>query len=153
MRLLVGLAVVAACVAGAAIASPGASSVPAGAIVAQDYDLGIRQFRQPGLTGRLARMPIRLWGTVAAPADPGPHPVVLVAHGAHGDNCPGEYGTWPCFAREQRNDLGLRYLVKALARVGFVAFAPDLNAAHTGGLGGARQRRGGAVRPGRRCHA
>jgi dienelactone hydrolase len=132
---LVAVAVVAASGAGVAAAGPDASGTSAAAIVAADYDLGVRLFRQPGLSGRFARMPIRLWGTVAAPAAPGPHPVVLVAHGAHGDNCPGEFGTWPCFGREQRNDLGLRYLVRALARSGFVAFAPDLNAAHTGGWG------------------
>lgn len=113
----------------------GAREDSSAAIVAKDYDLGVRAFTQPGLTGRLAKMPIRMWGTIAAPATPGPHPVVLVAHGAHGDNCPGEFGTWPCFAREQRNDLGFRYLVRALAAAGFVAFAPDLNAAHTGGWG------------------
>jgi dienelactone hydrolase len=83
-------------------------------------------------------MPIRLWGTIAAPATAGPHPVVIVAHGAHGDHCPGEPGAWPCFAREQRNDLGLRYLVRALAQAGFVAFAPDLNAAYTEGFGAYR---------------
>ena len=36
---------------------------------------------------------------------------------------------------EQRNDLGLRYLVRQLARAGFVAFAPDVNASFTGGFG------------------
>ncbi|MGL6279413.1 MAG: hypothetical protein ACRC50_07660 [Gaiella sp.] len=132
---LVAVAVAIATSASIAAASPGASGAQAGAILAEDYDLGTRRFPQPGLTGSFARMPIRLWGAIAAPAAPGPHPVVVVAHGAHGDNCPGEFGTWPCFAREQRNDLGLRYLVKALARAGFVAFAPDLNAAHTGGWG------------------
>ena len=131
----VALAAVAIAGAGASVTGAGAAGGSTSAIVAADYDLGVRQFRQPGLTGRLARMPIRLWGTIAAPATPGPHPVVLVAHGAHGDNCPGEFGTWPCFAREQRNDLGFRYLVRALAAAGFVAFAPDLNAAHTGGWG------------------
>jgi dienelactone hydrolase len=127
--------VLAALGVGTAASASSAPSRYTGAIAAADYDLGTRLFRQPELSGKLARMPIRLWGTIAAPVDPGPHPVVLVAHGAHGDNCPGEYGTWPCFAREQRNDLGLRYLVRALARAGFVALAPDLNAAHTGGWG------------------
>ena len=43
--------------------------------------------------------------------------------------------TWPCFRREQRNDLGLRHVVAALARRGLVALAPDLNGAFTGGWG------------------
>ena len=120
-------------------AQAGASSTPssrtAEPIVAKDYDLGVRLFAQPGLKGRLAKMPIRLWGTIAAPVAPGPHPVVVIAHGAHGDNCPGEYGEWPCWRREQRNDLGFRSLVKALAEQGFVAIAPDVNAAYTGGWG------------------
>jgi dienelactone hydrolase len=135
LPLLAGVALLLAGVAGAAVTAPAAHDEAAAAIVAKDYDLGVRLFRQPGLSGKFARMPIRLWGTIAAPADPGPHPVIVVAHGSHPDNCPGEYGTWPCFAREQRNDLGLRYLVRALARSGFVAFAPDVNAAHTGGWG------------------
>jgi len=135
---LIALLVVAVAVAGVGRASVAGSDTPSrstAAIVAKDYDLGIRMFRQPGLTGRFAKMPIRLWGTIAAPTGRGPHPIVVVAHGAHGDGCPGEYGTWPCWNVEQRNDLGFRYLVRALAAAGFVAFAPDLNSAHTGGWG------------------
>ena len=100
-----------------------------------DYDLGARLFVEPGGTGRFARIPIRLWGAVAVPAGSGPAPVVVVGHGSHGDGCPGEFGDWPCFGVEQRNDLGLRYLVRQLARVGFVAVAPDVNASFTGGFG------------------
>ena len=59
-------------------AQAGASSTPssrtAEPIVAKDYDLGVRLFPQPGLTGRLAKMPIRLWGTIAAPAARRPAP-------------------------------------------------------------------------------
>ncbi len=120
---------------GSALASTSTSKQASDEIVAKDYDLGVRLFPQPGLKGRLATMPIRLWGTVAVPATAGPHPVVVIAHGAHGDNCPGEYGEWPCWKREQRNDLGFRSLVKALAAQGFVAIAPDVNAAYTGGWG------------------
>jgi len=109
-------------------------------VAAADYDLGVRKLPQPGQKGPFATMPIRIWGTIAGPTTAGPHPVVLVAHGAHGDNCPGEFGTWPCFAREQRNDLGLRYLVRSLAAAGFVAVAPDLNAAYSGGWGEGRNR-------------
>jgi dienelactone hydrolase len=132
---LAALVVAALAVLGAASSSSDASVGRAAMIVAEDYDLGVRRFPQPGLTGSFARMPIRLWGTVAAPSSPGPHPVIVVAHGAHGDNCPGEYGTWPCWSREQRNDLGFRDLVKALAQKGFVAIALDVNAAYTGGWG------------------
>lgn len=127
----------AAALVGASLAGGDARRAPVAAIVAADYDLGVRQFPQPGLPGRLKTMPIRLWGTVAAPSSPGPHPVVLVAHGAHGDNCPidGEFDTWPCWKVERRNDLGFRYLVRALAAAGFVAVAMDVNAAYTGAWG------------------
>lgn len=80
-------------------------------------------------------MPVRIWGAVAAPTAPGRHPLVIVAHGSHPDGCPGEFGTWPCFDTEQRNDLGLAHVVRALASAGFVAIAPDMNAAYTGGWG------------------
>jgi dienelactone hydrolase len=130
-----GLLVAAIAVVGSASAARHVAAGVSAGVVGEDYDLGVRAFPQPGLSGKLSKMPIRLWGTIAAPTGTGPFPVVLVAHGAHGDGCPGEFGTWPCFAREQRNDLGFRYLVRALARAGFVAFAPDLNAAHTGGWG------------------
>jgi len=53
------------------------------------YDLGVKPFVEPGRTGRFARIPIRLWGVVAVPAGTGPAPVVVIAHGRHGDNCPG----------------------------------------------------------------
>lgn len=132
------LAIVVALAAGigaTTAAASGETAAAPGAIVARDYNLGLRLFPQPGMRGKFASMPVRLWGTIAAPAAAGPHPVVLVAHGAHGDNCPGEYGEWPCYADEQRNDLGLRYLVRALARAGFVAVAMDVNAAYTGGWG------------------
>jgi dienelactone hydrolase len=137
VRLIPAVALVAALalIAGSALASTSTQMPAADEIVAKDYDIGVRLFPQPGLKGRLAKMPIRLWGTIAAPATPGPHPVVVIAHGAHGDNCPGEYGEWPCWRREQRNDLGFRSLVKALAAQGFVAIAPDVNAAYTGGWG------------------
>ena len=138
-RLAPALALVAALtlVASSALASPAASTRASEEIVAKDYDLGVRLFPQPRLPARLTNMPIRLWGTVAAPATPGPHPVVLIAHGAHGDNCPviGDGDSWPCWKREQRNDLGFRWLVKALAAQGFVAIAPDVNGAYSGGWG------------------
>ena len=117
-----------------------ALAVPAGAVAAPSvatasYNLGTTLLPQPQLEGRFVRMPVRLWGAIAAPTAAGPHPVVIIAHGAHGDNCPGEYTEWPCFAREQRNDLGLRYLATALAGAGFVAVVPDLNGAYSGGWG------------------
>ena len=101
----------------------------------RDYDLGRVDLPAPGPKGPL---PTRLWGAIGAPQGPGPHPVVLVLHGRHGTGCPeGRFDapTWPCFRREQRNDLGLRHVVAGLARGGFVALAPDLNAAFTDGWG------------------
>jgi dienelactone hydrolase len=65
---------------------------------------------------------------------------VVIAHGAHGDGCPGEFAEWPCFAVEQRNDIGLTGLVRALAEAGFVAIAPDINGAYTGGYGEPREK-------------
>jgi hypothetical protein len=130
IALTIAAAAIALVAAGAPRAEAQAPDVPTA-----DYDLGVRRFVEPGATGRFARIPIRLWGAVAVPAGSGPAPVVVVGHGAHGDGCPGEFGDWPCFGVEQRNDLGLRYLVRQLARAGFVAVAPDVNASFTGGFG------------------
>lgn len=134
---VLALLAVAGALAGAAGSETGGGAPKSQAIVARDYDLGVQPFPQPGLTGRLSSMPIRLWGTIAAPAGPGPHPVVVVAHGAHGDNCPVvmDADTWPCWKQERRSDLGFRWLVRALAKAGFVAVAPDVNAAYSGGWG------------------
>ena len=130
IALTIAIAALALVAAGAPRADAQAPDVPTA-----DYDLGVRRFVEPGATGRFARIPIRLWGAVAVPAGSGPAPVVVVGHGSHGDGCPGEFGDWPCFGVERRNDLGLRYLVRQLARAGFVAFAPDVNASFTGGFG------------------
>jgi dienelactone hydrolase len=101
----------------------------------RDYDLGHAAIATPGPFGPL---PVRLWGAIGAPVTPGPHPLVLVVHGRHGDNCPagpGDSEVWPCFRRERRSDLGLRHVVRALAEHGLVAVAPDVNGAFTGGWG------------------
>jgi dienelactone hydrolase len=68
-------------------------------------------------------MPIRMWGTIAIPASAGPHPVVVLLHEAHGDDCPAvmDANTWPCWKTAKRSDLGFRSLVRALAAAGFVA--------------------------------
>ena len=78
-------------------------------------------------------IPIRLWGAIAVPEGAGPFPLVVVAHGRHGDDCPRLAGrfAWPCWARELRSDLGMRHLVTALAGRGVAAIAPDLNGAFT----------------------
>ena len=79
-----------------------------------------------------------LRGFLAAPTAPGTHPVALVVHGSH-EVCRAdrsEFGTWPCPAdTEIRNELGLSYLVEALARRGFVAVAPGVNVQYTLGAG------------------
>lgn len=131
--LLIAAALLAADATGASPA--GAQAPPAREPTVAGYDLGVGRFVEPGQAGRLARIPVKLWGAVGVPAGSGPAPVVIVAHGRHGDGCPGEYGDWPCFRVEQRNDLGMRYLVRALARAGFVAVVPDVNAAYTSGFG------------------
>ena len=83
-------------------------------------------------------MPIRLRGAIGAPVAPGPHPLVVVLHGRNETGCPiGPFDspTWPCFARENRYDLGLRHVVSALAERGIVAVAPSLGGAFTAGWG------------------
>lgn len=120
----------------AADAGARARDVDRRVLAGTSYDLGVRQFAQP-LDGRFAQMPIRLWGALAVPEGEGPFPVVVVAHGAHGDGCPDaeDVSTWPCWSREQRNDLGFAGLAEHLAEQGMIAVVPDLNAAYTGGWG------------------
>ena len=98
--------------------------------------------RRPALPaaadGRFAQMPIRLWGTIAAPAAARAAPDRADRPRRPRRQLPDrgrEFDTWPCWNVEQRNDLGFRYLVRALARAGFVAIAMDTNAAYTGGWG------------------
>ncbi|HYN51415.1 MAG TPA: hypothetical protein VES62_10865 [Thermoleophilaceae bacterium] len=107
----------------------------------RSYGLGREVLPDPGPKGPL---PTRLAGVIGAPRGAGPHPVVLVAHGRHGTGCPidaMDSPTWPCFRREQRNAFGLRHVVAALAGRGFLALAPDLNAAFTDGWGEPNDRR------------
>jgi dienelactone hydrolase len=83
-------------------------------------------------------MPIRLRGAIGAPVAPGPHPLVVVLHGRNETGCPiGPFDspTWPCFARENRYDIGLRHVVRSLAERGIVAVAPSLGGAFTAGWG------------------
>lgn len=110
------------------------ASSPARAAV-RTYDLGDTTLPDASSKGPL---PVRLWGVIGIPDTPGKHPLVIVAHGRHGDNCPHTQSfvfTWPCYGREQRNDLGMRHIVRALSRRGIVAVAPDLNASYTIGWG------------------
>jgi hypothetical protein len=107
----------------------------AGQATVTSYNLG--QTLLPN-EGPLGPVPARLWGVIGVPDAPGRHPLVVVAHGRHGDGCPvddQDFPTWPCFDIEQRNDFGLRHLVAALARRGLIAVSPDLNAAFTAGWG------------------
>ena len=127
-----------AALAAACVLPAAAAAAPA---QVRDYNLGRVELADPSPFGPL---PIRLWGALAVPTAPGPHPLVVVAHGRHGTNCPSgeaDSETWPCFRREQRNDLGLRHVVAALARRGIAAIAPDLNGAYTGGWGEPNDRR------------
>jgi dienelactone hydrolase len=83
-------------------------------------------------------MPIRLRGAIGVPDTPGPHPLVAVLHGRNETGCPfGPFDspTWPCFARENRYDIGLRHVVRSLAERGIVAVAPSLGGAFTAGWG------------------
>jgi len=89
------------------------------------YDAGMQQLPEATAGTR------RWWGVVSAPSDgPGPFPVAVVLHGAY-SFCSGASGTraWPCpEGTELPNHEGLAYLTDALARRGFVAIAPGLNA-------------------------
>ena len=82
-------AVLAVCV----LACPSAASaVPAQVL---DYDLGRVELPDRSPFGPL---PVRLWGALGVPTGPGPHPLVEVAHGRHGTNCPSgeaDTETWP----------------------------------------------------------
>jgi dienelactone hydrolase len=120
-----------------ALAATGASASAAAALPAQvrDYDLGRVELRTPGPLGPI---PVRLRGAIGAPTAPGPHPLVLVLHGRNATGCLGgplDSDTWPCFARENRYDLGLRHVVRSLAERGMVALAPSLGGAFTAGWG------------------
>ena len=114
-----------------------------GAATVRNYNLGDTTIPDPDPKGPL---PVRLWGVIGVPDGPGPHPLVVIAHGRHGDNCPRLPGPtpqfeWPCYDREQRNDHGLRHIVKALGERGVAAIAPDLNGAFTFGWGPAADER------------
>ncbi len=87
--------------------------------------------------------PLQLRGTIAAPAGPGPHPVVLVLHGSHAvcpmqPQSPEEPMICPQ-ATQFRNDPGLGYLLEALAAQGAIALAPDLNTLLRAEFGGLEQ--------------
>jgi hypothetical protein len=119
--------------------SRGAPAAPRVAATVTAYNLGETLLPSDSPRGPV---PARLWGVIGVPDSPGRHPLVVVAHGRHGDGCPTDdqdFPTWPCFAIEQRNDLGLRHLVAALARRGMIAVSPDLNAAFTAGWGEPRE--------------
>jgi dienelactone hydrolase len=130
------LAALAAAFAFAAPPAPASGSLAAAAPAqVRDYDLGRISLRTPGPKGP---MPVRLRGAIGAPVTPGPHPVVLLLHGRNETGCPEgplDSPTWPCFARENRYDLGLRHAVRSLAERGIVAVAPSLGGAFTAGWG------------------
>jgi dienelactone hydrolase len=107
------------------------SATSATAAQVRDYDLGVVELPDVGPKGPI---PIRLWGAIGVPDGTGPYPLVVVAHGRHGDDCPHTpefVFEWPCWGRELRSDLGMRHLVAALAKRGVAAVAPDLNGAFT----------------------
>jgi dienelactone hydrolase len=108
------------------------------------YSFGEAEITQAWLPRRDANrtMPYRIEGIIALPEGAGPFPVVFIFHAAHG-GCPIDASipdstreTWPCpSAAEQRNDVGLTYLVSALAARGYVAVAPNLNAVYASAFG------------------
>jgi dienelactone hydrolase len=117
--------------AAASFAAPAALDAAQGAAQVRDYDLGVVELPDAGSKGPI---PVRLWGAIGVPDGPGPYPLVVVAHGRHGDDCPHTpkfVFRWPCWGRELRSDLGMRHLVAALAKRGVAAVAPDLNGAFT----------------------
>lgn len=103
-----------------------------------------------GVSGN-RRNPTQAHAVVGAPKTDGPHPVAIVLHGNH-PSCrvssgqPGAHlsspravvGHWrlvcpksprPGARNYYRNNVGLSYMVEELARSGFVAIAPDVQAA------------------------
>ena len=105
----------------------------------RNYELGRVVLPDPGRKGPL---PTRLGGVVGAPLGPGPHPVVLVLHGRHGTGCPPDRfdgATWPCFTARTTQRSRAGHVVATFTRRGFVALAPDLNAAFTDGWGEPRR--------------
>jgi dienelactone hydrolase len=133
---LAALAAVAAAYALASLDAPASAPPEATAPAAvRGYDLGRVMLRTPGPKGPI---PVRLRGAIGAPLAAGPHPLVLVLHGRNETGCPEgplDTATWPCFARENRYDIGLRYVVRSLAERGIVAVAPSLGGAFTAGWG------------------
>jgi dienelactone hydrolase len=133
--VLTGRQLHAALVASLAVAALPAADVAAVPAQIRAYDLGRIELQTPGPFGP---MPVRLRGAIGAPATPGRHPLVLVLHGRNETGCPVgplDSDTWPCFARENRYDLGMRHVVRSLARRGIVALAPSLGGAFTAGWG------------------
>lgn len=121
----------------AATAAVAPSATPRAA-VARQYDLGRADVAVAVGDGIVE--PLELRGTVAAPAGPGPHPVVLVLHGSHAvcpmqPRSPEEPMICPQ-ATQIRNDPGMGYLLEALAAQGVLALAPDLNTVLRAEFGG-----------------
>jgi dienelactone hydrolase len=144
LAIVVFLLVLTACTAPVApvfLAQPEAPTGAAPALLAAiEYNLGettIVQERFPE-DSSFRNMPVRLNGVIAAPADGGPYPVVLILHGTH-PGCPEtEHGLdrWPCDpAVERANYRGFAYLVSELAAQGYVALAINTNAEDTFGFG------------------
>jgi dienelactone hydrolase len=107
-----------------------------------DYDLGETFLLQPSFPeeSRFHKMPVRLNGQIALPAQAdGPAPVVVIFHGNH-PGCPVPAGDtvdrWPCDpALEQPNYRGFDYLLSRLAAEGYVALSININAENTFGFG------------------
>ena len=141
------LLVLAACVMPPPLPIPAAGVTPAAQPAATgnlpaaaEYNLGeatIIQERFPA-ESRFRKMPVRLNGLIAAPAEGGPHPVVVILHGTH-PGCPEDtmgLDRWPCDPEvERRNYSGFAYLASALAGQGYVVLVPNTNAEHTFGFG------------------
>ncbi len=109
--------------------------------VARQYELGQAEVTVGVGDGLIE--PLELRGTIAAPAGPGPHPVVLVLHGSHAvcpmqPRSPEEPAICPQ-ATQFRNDPGFGYLLEALAAQGALALAPDLNTVFRAEFGGLEQ--------------
>lgn len=108
---------------------------------ARQYELGQADVSVAVGDGVVEALELR--GSIAVPAGPGPHPVVLVLHGSHAvcpmqPRSPEEPEICPQ-ATQFRNDPGLAYLLEALAAQGRLALAPDLNTVFRAEFGGLEQ--------------
>ena len=128
--LLGALFVVAGCVQGSVEKTEQLPEPVSVEINSSEFNLGQLKLADKAAT--------QVTGLISWPKKNGPYPIALLAHGNHiiCKDDPKEYGSWPCpVGSEVKNETGLNYLVEAVAKLGFIAVAPNLNVQYTYGAG------------------